>query len=280
MGRGRIKGYLRLFRPKNAIMSVLGVLVGWLNTTTLIKSDLLLACLVPPLILMAGNAINDYFDAPIDAVNKPNRPIPSGEITPREALFSYYLLSISGVVLSIPLGWEEFAIACFFAISWYLYARWIKAMGLMGNTLVSLGVAFTLIYGALAAGKLGEKVLLFSAIAFTSNLAREVVKTVEDLKGDSLHGLRTVAVVLGSKGAGIYAAILIILTASLTPIPLLLSLTGPAYLILTVIISIPLLLYSAKESIRIDEKGAGKLSALLKLSMFLGILGMLLDPFT
>lgn len=278
MGGGRIKGYLKLFRPKNAIMSILGVLVGWLNTSTTMKLDLLLACLVPPLILMAGNSINDYFDAPIDAVNKPERPIPSGEVTPRGALLSYYLLSIFGLILSIPLGWEEFFIACFFAVSWYFYARWIKAIGLIGNVLVSLGVAFTLIYGALAVGKLSDKVVLFSMIAFTSNLAREVVKTVEDLRGDSLHGLKTVAVVLGPKGAGTYAAILILLTALLTSVPPLLSLTGPAYLVLTVIVTVPLLLYSAKESTRLDEERARKLSSLLKISMFIGILGMLLDP--
>ncbi|MDK2371966.1 MAG: geranylgeranylglycerol-phosphate geranylgeranyltransferase [Candidatus Korarchaeota archaeon] len=280
MGGGNIGGYLRLFRPKNALMSVLGVLVGWVNVSASLGliPNLILACAVPPFILMAGNAVNDYFDAPIDRVNKPDRPIPSGEVSPREAMTSYIVLSLIGVALSIPLGVEEFVIASLFALSWYLYARWIKAMGLVGNILVSLGVAFTLIFGALAADGLNGKVILFSTIAFTSNLAREVVKTVEDLKGDSLYGLRTVAVVMGPKRAGAYASLMIIVASVLTILPPLAGLTGPVYFLLSVILSIPLLLYSAKESLKIDEIKAKRLSSTLKLSMFLGIMGMLLDP--
>ncbi len=280
MGGGDIRGYLRLFRPKNALMSILGVLVGWVNASAFpeLIPNLILACVVPPLILMAGNAVNDYFDAPIDKVNKPDRPIPSGEVSPREAMTSYIVLSLIGVALSIPLGVEEFIIASLFALSWYLYARWIKAMGLVGNILVSLGVAFTLIFGALAADGLNGKVILFSMIAFTSNLAREVVKTVEDLKGDSLYGLRTVAVVMGPRGAGVYASLMILVTSVLTLIPLLAGLTGPAYFLLSVVLSLPLLLYSARESLKIDEIKAERLSSMLKLSMFLGIMGMLLDP--
>ncbi len=282
MGGGSIRGYLRLFRPKNALMSILGVLVGWVNASSFPEpvSNLILACSVPPLILMAGNAINDYFDAPIDRVNKPDRPIPSGEVSPREAAAAYVILSLTGIALSAPLGIEELAIASIFALSWYLYARWIKAAGLVGNILVSLGVAFTLIFGALAADGLNGKVILFSAIAFTSNLAREVVKTVEDLKGDSLYGLRTVAVVMGAEGAGIYASLLMIVTSILTLIPPSVGLTGLAYLLLAVALSLPLLIYSAKESLEINETKAQRISSMLKLSMFLGIMGMLLDPLT
>ncbi len=260
-------------------MSVLGVLVGWINVSEEVSPHLLLACLVPPLILMAGNAINDYFDAPIDAINKPNRPIPSGTISKQEALISYVILSLIGVALSMPLGKVEFLIALFFAISWYAYAKWLKSMGLIGNALVSLGVAFTLIFGALATGILTPKVVAFSSIAFTSNLAREVVKTIEDIEGDAAYGLRTVAIRLGLKKSGLLAAGLSLLSSFLTVIPLIMLGTGWAYLILTVLVSVPLLIYSAYLSCRIKGKeNARRISNLLKTSMFLGIIGMLLDP--
>ncbi len=228
---------------------------------------------------MAGNAINDYFDASIDAINKPNRPIPSGIISEQEAFVSYIILSFIGVALSIPLGIIEFLIALFFAISWYIYAKWLKSMGLVGNALVSLGVAFTLIFGALAAGTLTPKVIAFSSIAFTSNLAREVVKTIEDIEGDTAYGLKTVAIRFGLKKSGLIAACLSLLSALLTIIPLIMLGTGWAYLILTVLISAPLLIYSAYLSCRIKGKeNARRISDLLKTSMFLGIMGMLLDP--
>ncbi|HDI73694.1 MAG TPA: hypothetical protein ENF57_01645 [Candidatus Korarchaeota archaeon] len=278
-GGGKISGLLQLFRPKNAVMSVLGVLVGWLNVSQSFTSELLVACLVPPLILMAGNAINDYFDAPIDAINKPERPIPSGRVSEREALISYLVLSAIGVVISLHLGVEEFLIALAFSIAWYAYAKWLKAMGLVGNILVSLGVAFTLLFGALAAGRVNSRVVAFSSIAFTSNLAREVVKTIEDLEGDATYGLRTVAITLGVERAGIFAAILSLLSSLLALVPAISSMAGLLYLILTVIVSVPLLVYSAYLSTKIERKEeAGRVSSLLKISMLLGILGMLLDP--
>ncbi len=255
------------------------MLVGWLNVSRSISPNLILACLVPPLILMAGNAINDYFDAPIDAINKPNRPIPSGKISEQEALVSYLALSIIGVIASAPLGLIELLIALFFAISWYAYARWLKAMGLVGNMLVSLGVAFTLIFGSLAAGALSLKVIAFSSIAFTSNLAREIVKTIEDIEGDSAYGLRTVAIRFGLKKSGLFAAALSLLSGFLAVIPLVLMTTGWAYFILTVLISVSLLIYSAYLSFEMKSKeNARKISDFLKVSMFFGILGMLLDP--
>ena len=275
----KLPSFIQLFRPKNALMSILGVLVGWISISKGISTNLILACSVPPLILMAGNAINDYFDAPIDAINKPNRPIPSGKISRREAFVSYIALSLIGIVASIPLGIIELIIASFFAVSWYTYARWLKAMGLVGNLLVSLGVAFTLIFGSLAAGSLSLKIIVFSSMAFASNLAREVVKTIEDMRGDAAYGLRTVAIRLGSRKSGLFAASLSVLSSFLTIIPLILMATGWVYLMLTVLISAPLLIYSAYLSFKIKSKeNARKVSDFLKISMFLGILGMLLDP--
>ncbi|MEM4582002.1 MAG: UbiA family prenyltransferase, partial [Candidatus Korarchaeum sp.] len=93
----KLKAYIELSRPKNAFMSILGAATGWVNSTGTYDWKFPLTCLIPPLILMAGNAINDYFDAPVDAINKPHRPIPSGKISRREALTFYVILSLAGV---------------------------------------------------------------------------------------------------------------------------------------------------------------------------------------
>ncbi len=279
MNKEKIVGLLKLFRPKNALMSTIGVLVGWFSVSREISLSLLLACLVPPLILMAGNAINDYFDAPIDAINKPNRPIPSGKISMREAFMSYVILSFLGIFVSSFLGVEEAVIAIFFSIAWYAYARWIKALGIVGNALVSLGVAFTLIFGGLAAGTVDLKVVLFSIIAFLSNMSREIVKTIEDIEGDRAYGLHTVAVLLGLRGAGVLASVFSILSSAVAIYPYLTGMVGIPYLTLTIIISIPLLLYAAILSLKVrSQRDARKISNYMKLSMFFGLLGMLADP--
>jgi len=276
---GKLRAYMELSRPKNALMSVLGALTGWVNSTGALDWRLLLTCAIPPLILMAGNAVNDYFDAEVDAINKPHRPIPAGKISRREAMNLYVAFSMIGVALSSLLGALEFLIAAIFSSAWYIYARWLKGTGIPGNILVSLGVAFTLIFGSLAAGNPTIKVILFSSIAFTSNLAREFVKTIEDLPGDRAQGIRTLAVRIGVRRTGFLASITLSAVMILTLIPALMGLVGLPYILLSVISSLPPLTLAAIRCCQDDlERRAGSVSSLIKVSMFLGLLGMLADP--
>lgn len=275
----KLKAYIQLFRPKNALMSLLGALTGWLNSTQALGERLLITCLVPPLILMAGNAINDYFDAPIDAINKPHRPIPSGRISREEALMAYVILSALGTALSSLLGIVEFSIAAFFSIAWYIYARSLKRIGVPGNILVSLGVAFTLIFGSLAAGELNEKVILFSSIAFTSNLAREFIKAVEDLPGDKAYGVMTIAVRMGTERTGAITSMILIALITLTLWPALTGIVGVPYLVLSAGLSLILIALSIPKCFRREFGMEARIvSSMVKVSMLLGMLGMMLDP--
>lgn len=275
----KLKAYLELFRPKNAFMSVLGALTGWLNSTQAYGGRLLLTCLIPPLVLMAGNAINDYFDAPIDAVNKPKRPIPSGRISKREALIAYAVLSASSITLSLLLGILEFSIVTSFSLAWYIYARYLKRTGVPGNVLVSLGVAFTLIFGSIAAGNLTGKIVLFSSIAFTSNLAREFVKTVEDLPGDKAYGVRTIAVRIGAERTGIVTSVVLLVVVILTLVPVLTGIAGAPYLVLSAGLSLFLVALAISKCLKREfEREASEVSSTMKISMLFGLLGMLLDP--
>ncbi|MCS7103002.1 MAG: geranylgeranylglycerol-phosphate geranylgeranyltransferase, partial [Candidatus Korarchaeum sp.] len=271
----KLKAYAELSRPKNAFMSVLGAATGWVNSTSIYDWSFLLTCIIPPLILMAGNAVNDYFDAPVDAINKPHRPIPSGKISKREALTFYAIFSLAGVTLSSILGPLEFLIVLAFSSAWYAYARWLKRTGVPGNIIVSLGVAFTLIFGSISAGNLTMKVILFSSIAFTSNLAREFVKAVEDLPGDRTYNIRTLAVRIGIRRTGILTAVILSSVVVLTLVPMFARLVGPPYLVLSVALSLPLVGLAAFKCVQQDfGEEARSVSNMIKVTMFLGLLGM------
>ena len=270
-------GYLRLLRPKNALMSAIGATIGWLTGDHGDLVRYLITAIVPPLVLMGGNAINDFFDFEIDAVNKPFRPIPQGIITRREAFLSYLLLSFIGVMLAFSLGWIPFIIALLFVLAWYFYARNLKAKGLVGNIVVSTGVGFTIIFGYISAH--GGSILLpitLALIAFSANLAREIVKTVEDLPGDKKAGLSTVPIKFGMKKTKTLTKGLIALTCLLAFVPLFLRLMGSLYLIFS-LASVSILLYIFFQTDNLSSENAGIFSKFLKLAMALGLFGMLLD---
>jgi len=78
------------------------------------------------LITGAGNAINDYFDAGIDAVNRPDRPIPSGRLKKGYAYKFSILLFASGILTAYFIGTIPFLIALFNSLLLYFYAFSLK----------------------------------------------------------------------------------------------------------------------------------------------------------
>ncbi len=258
-------------------MSAIGTTIGWLTGANNEFVRYLIAVMIPPLVLMGGNAINDFFDFEIDAINRPDRPIPQGIISRREAFLSYVILSLVAIALSSLLGWMPFIIASLFALAWYFYAKTLKAKGLIGNIVVSTGVGFTIIFGFLSAS--GEHLILpitLALIAFSANLAREIVKTVEDLPGDKKAGLSTVPIRFGIEKTKTLTKGLIALTCLLAITPFFLGLMGVLYLIFSVL-SVSMLAYILLRTDSLSIKSAGDFSKFLKIAMALGLLGMLLD---
>jgi geranylgeranylglycerol-phosphate geranylgeranyltransferase len=175
----------------------------------------------------ASMAINDYYDREIDAVNEPNRPIPSGAVKPKEALAFASVLTAIGFSTAYLTS-----IFCLLTavIAWLLFVTYTtvgKRSGLPGNFLVSTCVTIPFIYGSIAiVAGVGLNVLLFASMAFLSNTGREITKGIVDVKGDMTANVKTMAVRYGEKRAAIAAASFYVLAVLLSPIPWLLRLVS------------------------------------------------------
>ena len=228
---GKVGGYLRLMRPVNCLMMGIAVIVGatlasphdlgisWLNLVYGFVTGFALTG--------ASIAINDYYDREIDAVNEPNRPIPSGLIKPREALAFAVILTAIGFAAACLTNILCFAVAIFAWVIFTTYTTIGKRSGLPGNFLVSICVAVPFIYGsATIANKAELNVLIFASMAFLSNTGREITKGITDIKGDGMQNVKTLAVRYGQKNAAIVATIFYLLAVLLSPIPWLLKLVS------------------------------------------------------
>jgi len=228
---GKAVGYLRLMRPVNCLMMGIAVIVGatiasphdlgisWLNLVYGFVTGFALTG--------ASMAINDYYDREIDAVNEPNRPIPSGLIKPREALAFAFVLTAIGFAAAYLTNIFCLVVAIFAWLVFVAYTTVGKRSGLPGNFLVSTCVAVPFIYGSAAiVNKVELNVLVFASIAFLSNTGREVTKGIADVKGDEMQGVKTLAVRYGQKNAAITATMFYLLAVLLSPIPWLLRLVS------------------------------------------------------
>jgi geranylgeranylglycerol-phosphate geranylgeranyltransferase len=194
-----IRGFYEITRPANSIVSGLAAAVGYLIATGTLIPDVLLIIAIVVLITAAGNIINDYFDAEIDAINRPGRPIPSGTVSKGSALLYATYLFIAGITLSlITNNGICILIAVFNSLLLIGYAAKLKSTPLLGNVAVSYLSASIFLFGGAFSGWEGFiQNLPLALITFLAMIARELLKDAEDVEGDSVGGARTLPVHFG-----------------------------------------------------------------------------------
>ncbi len=238
---GKLSAFPRLIRPVNCVMMGFAVIVGAsLVSYPSFSTNLLLGFITSFTLTAASMAINDYYDRDIDAINEPQRPIPSGAISPKEALFLAVVLSVIGFMAAFGTNVYCLIVA---AIAWIVSVIYVtkgKRTGLSGNLLVSTCVVIPFIYGGFAAGRPELTTMIFVAIAFLSNTGREVAKDIVDIEGDKSQDIKTIPVVYGERFAAFVSSIFFVLAVALSPLPWLLELVSPWFLPLVILTDVGL----------------------------------------
>jgi len=214
-------------------MAGLAVIIGaMIASTTFFTIPVLLASLVAFLVCGAGNVINDYFDYEADKINNPSRPLPSGKISLSKAYAYAISLFFIGVLLSFGINIYAFTIALLNSLLLYIYPWRVKEKGgLSKNLLVSYLVASPFLFGGVSAGETAEwrATLIFVFLAFFANTSREIIKDIEDIRGDVAN---TLPKKVGIKTSCKIAFLFTFLAVILSPLPSLLGYLNLYYLLL------------------------------------------------
>lgn len=277
-------GAIRLIRPVNCLLTMGSVVVGALTAhVPAWRQDVAIAAIAAALITGAGNAINDLRDIEEDRINRPDRPLPSGDISTTTAWLMALLLVLIGLSLAWWVSNVTGGIATAVAVGLVAYSWGLKRQGPAGNLLVATMAAGTFPYGALTGGDLGRS-WIPALFALIYHLGREIVKGMEDQAGDERRGIRTIALRWGSVVAGRAAAACLSVVGLLALIPWIAGLYGIAYG-LPVLVLIALLGGWIRQLLTEHEpappgRHAGRLSRRLLLGMVLGLLAICLGELT
>ena len=229
----KLGGLVEIVRPVNSVMLGLAIIVGAAVTggASILGSPptLLLSFVTGFCMTGAAMAINDYYDREIDAVNEPGRPIPSGRVTPVEAVALTAALSVVGLGASYTISLSVMLVAAFSWVVMMLYSAWGKRTGFPGNLMVSACISLPFIFGGLITGSMYPS-LYFSLMAFLSNTGREVTKGIVDVEGDRGAGVNTVAVSKGPRTASVVASAFYVAAAASSLVPYALRLVSAWYL--------------------------------------------------
>ncbi|MEO0293775.1 MAG: geranylgeranylglycerol-phosphate geranylgeranyltransferase [candidate division WOR-3 bacterium] len=198
-------------RLLNSFIAGATVLLGGFLSVSKINFSIFLAGLSTIFITIGGNLINDFFDLPIDKINKPERPIPSGKIKKNEALLISIILFLFGNILLSFLGLKLLIVGFTATILLIIYTPFLKKLPLIGNIIIASLLSLTIIVGGVASSRpLGIKnAILPSLLIFLLNFPRELLKDGEDLIGDREAGLRTFPVVYGIRKTRLLAIFLL-----------------------------------------------------------------------
>jgi 4-hydroxybenzoate polyprenyltransferase len=225
------------------------------------------------LIAAAGYVINDYYDVKIDLVNKPDRVVIGKGITRRYAILFHSGLSILGVALGLLVNWRIALINFVSVFMLWFYSNLLKRQPFIGNLVVALltGISIQVVEVLYHSGNI--LILIYATFAFFMTLVREIIKDMEDLKGDNTFGCKTLPIIWGLRRTkfliylvlAVFAATVLILNERYSQLPLWYFL---------VFLFIPLIWLLAR-LIRADtKKDFSWLSAFCKVIMLLGILSM------
>ena len=169
--------------------------------------------LAGPLVCATSQAVNDWFDRHVDAINEPNRPIPSGRVPGRWGLYTAIVWSILSLAVAWVLGvWVFYAAVLGLVLAWTYSmppAR-LKLNGWWGNSAVAIsyeGIPWFTGAALMMAAAPDWKIV---ALAGLYSLGAHGIMTLNDFKaieGDRRMGVRSLPVQLGVAGAARLACI-------------------------------------------------------------------------
>ena len=276
-----IQPYVKISRPANLLLVAMVVLI----TATLFTPfpnfwRVLLSIMTVVFITAAGNTLNDLCDIEIDKINKPDRPLPSGKLSEEGAKAFMISMFVLGNLSALVLGFWSLFISLFVAtplLIWYAYR--LRHIALVGNILVAFLSAMTFIYAAQAYGNMSLGYIP-AVFTFIISVAREVIKDLEDLEGDSAHDSKTLPVIIGETPTRMIAAVIAIFILPILPFPFVTGMYGKWTIIVGLIgVVLPLIAIIVQLTQIKREIDYHQIASILKIIMFIGLFAIFLGRF-
>lgn len=149
------------------------------------------------LIAAAGYIINDYYDVKIDLINKPERVVVGKIIKRRVIMLMHSSFNMVAVLIGIFIGPWVAATHVLSSFVLWLYSNQLKRLPFIGNFSVSLMTGLSILVVSIYYGFLEPLVFVYAFFAFALTLIREIIKDLEDWRGDATHGCLTLPIVWG-----------------------------------------------------------------------------------
>ncbi len=258
------------------------MIIGWAQYCTVIfliddshfrDVRLLLLVISTAFIAAAGYIINDYYDVKIDLINKPDRVVIGKTISRRLAILFHSGFSLTGIGIGFYLNWRIGIVNFISVFFLWLYSNALKRLPFVGNLTVAMLTGLSIYMVNLLYPPTLVLVAVYALFAFFITLVREIIKDIEDLKGDDTFGCKTLPIVWGIRRTkqftyallAIFSIVVVVLHLTVRPLPINYFI---GFLFLPML---GLLIWLVRADTRLDFY---RLSQFCKILMLLGIVSM------
>jgi 4-hydroxybenzoate polyprenyltransferase len=153
------------------------------------------------LIAAGGYIINDYYDQKIDMINRPDKVVVGTMFRRRLAMAAHMFLSLLGIGLGFYIKVEIGLIHLFSTFALWYYSNSLRRLPVIGNLIIAFMGGLALLLVPVFLGRNEPVVYAYAIFAMSIILIREIIKDIEDVKGDSTFGCQSIPVVWGIRGA-------------------------------------------------------------------------------
>lgn len=187
----------------------------------LFDSKLLMLVLATSAAIAGGYLINNFYDAEKDQINRPHKYLLEHRVPASFQLFCYAVLNALTLILSVLVSMRTlpFFLAYIFGI--WLYSHLLKKHFWASNVFAVVLAVIPFFAITLYFKNFSSLVFYHASFLFLIVLIRDLIKDLENFKGDWVRGYKTIAVVFGERTTKILLSFLVLLT--FIPIALLLD---------------------------------------------------------
>ena len=184
-------------------------------STVLLDLNLFLIVFATSLTIASGYIINSFYDSKKDLINRPNKSILDRLVSQQTKLRVYFTLNFAVAFLAFLISWRAFLFFSVYIFLIWFYSHKVKKFVIIGNLMATFMAVLPFFAILLYYKNFYEVILAHASFLFLLLLIREMIKDLENIKGDLANGYKTIPILYGEE---ISKKIITVLT-TLTVIP-------------------------------------------------------------
>lgn len=173
---------------------------------------LLLIVIATALTIASGYIINSFYDSKKDLINRPNKTTLDRLVSQKTKLSVYFILNFVVVFLAIFISWRAFLYFSVYIFLIWFYSHKVKKFVVIGNLMATLMAILPFFALLLYYKNFYEVIICHATFLFILILIREMIKDLENIKGDLANDYKTIPILYGELNSKKIISFLTLLT--------------------------------------------------------------------